>query len=63
LIRNLLLNQCVETHIFSFRARKAVDKWTEEHCPLIHSLYDGGDDGSSSFKSGLGGLIHTAGGS
>lgn len=27
----------------------AVDKWTEEHCPLIHSHYD--DDGGILFPS------------
>jgi len=38
--------------------QKAVEKWTEEHCPLFHSHCDYEGGGSV----GLGGLIQTAGG-
>ena len=51
----------LDKHLFPFGSREAVDKWTEEHCPLTHSPYGyDGIRGSSGGRAGFGGLIQTA---
>ena len=53
--------RCVGSSNFHTKfSQKAVEKWTEEHCPLYHSLYYDGGRGSSGNTAGFGGLIHTA---